>query len=155
MGVTDIRTIQEPTPGVLDDICTYGIIAKLPDDPAKRKKIFAWYWGHEHRCALYDQHPKWGVFGRCIGNGEGSNPPRVFVEDVAQNGQKPRARMAAEHVIGLGHRDVLIVGVEPPAFGVGERAQLEQVGPLVELERAREFTRTAIDNCHGINRLGR
>ena len=25
------------------------------------------------------------------------------------------ARMAAEHVIGLGHRDVLIVGVEPPA----------------------------------------
>jgi hypothetical protein len=33
------------------------------------RRIFAWYWGHEHRCVLYDQHPKWGVFGRCVGNG--------------------------------------------------------------------------------------
>jgi len=32
------------------------------------KKIFAWYWGHEHRCMLYDQHPIWGVYGRCIGH---------------------------------------------------------------------------------------
>src|SRR5262249_16133032 len=31
-------------------------------------KIFAWYWGHEHRCVLYDQHPTWGLFGRCIGH---------------------------------------------------------------------------------------
>jgi hypothetical protein len=34
-----------------------------------RKKIFAWYWGHEHRCVLYDAHPTWGVLGRCIGHG--------------------------------------------------------------------------------------
>jgi hypothetical protein len=33
------------------------------------KKIFAWYWGHEHRCVLYDQHPAWGVHGRCVGHG--------------------------------------------------------------------------------------
>jgi hypothetical protein len=33
------------------------------------KKIFAWYWGHEHRCVLYDKHPAWGVHGRCIGHG--------------------------------------------------------------------------------------
>ena len=33
------------------------------------RRIFAWYWGHEHRCVLYDQHPKWGVFGRCVGHG--------------------------------------------------------------------------------------
>jgi hypothetical protein len=33
------------------------------------RRIFAWYWGHEHRCVLYDQHPKWGVFGRCAGHG--------------------------------------------------------------------------------------
>ncbi len=32
------------------------------------KKIFAWYWGHEHRCVIYDQHPMWGIFGRCIGH---------------------------------------------------------------------------------------
>jgi hypothetical protein len=34
-----------------------------------RKKIAAWYWGHEHRCVLYDAHPAWGVLGRCIGHG--------------------------------------------------------------------------------------
>ncbi len=34
-----------------------------------RKKITAWYWGHEHRCVLYDAHPAWGVIGRCIGHG--------------------------------------------------------------------------------------
>src|SRR2546426_5948569 len=33
------------------------------------KKIFAWYWGHEHRCILYDQHPSWGFYGRCAGHG--------------------------------------------------------------------------------------
>lgn len=33
------------------------------------RRIFAWYWGHEHRCVLYDQHPEWGLFGRCVGHG--------------------------------------------------------------------------------------
>ena len=32
-------------------------------------RIFAWYWGHEHRCVLYDRHPAWGLHGRCIGHG--------------------------------------------------------------------------------------
>src|SRR5262249_22137300 len=22
-------------------------------------RIFAWYWGHEHRCVVYDKHPLW------------------------------------------------------------------------------------------------
>jgi len=34
-----------------------------------QRKIFAWYWGHEHRCVLYDAHPAWGLHGRCIGHG--------------------------------------------------------------------------------------
>jgi hypothetical protein len=33
------------------------------------KKLFAWYWGHEHRCVLYDRHPRWGLHGRCVGHG--------------------------------------------------------------------------------------
>ncbi len=33
------------------------------------KRITAWYWGHEHRCVLYDEHPEWGLFGRCVGHG--------------------------------------------------------------------------------------
>ncbi len=32
------------------------------------KRIFAWYWGHEHRCMLFDQHPVWGLYGRCVGH---------------------------------------------------------------------------------------
>lgn len=31
--------------------------------------FFAWYWGHEHRCILYDKHPLWSFYGRCIGHG--------------------------------------------------------------------------------------
>jgi hypothetical protein len=31
-------------------------------------KIFAWYWGHEHRCLLYDPHPTYGFHGRCVGH---------------------------------------------------------------------------------------
>jgi len=33
------------------------------------KKIFAWYWGHEHRCVVYDKHESWGLHGRCVGHG--------------------------------------------------------------------------------------
>jgi len=33
------------------------------------RRILAWYWGHEHRSVLYEQHPKWGLFGRCVGHG--------------------------------------------------------------------------------------
>ncbi len=33
------------------------------------KKIYAWYWGHEHRCALYDKHGSWDLYGRCVGHG--------------------------------------------------------------------------------------
>jgi hypothetical protein len=32
-------------------------------------KIFAWYWGHEHECVIYDKHPDWNMYGRCIGHG--------------------------------------------------------------------------------------
>jgi hypothetical protein len=34
------------------------------------KRVFAWYWGHEHRCAIYqERHDVAGLFGRCIGHG--------------------------------------------------------------------------------------
>jgi hypothetical protein len=39
-------------------------LGRLLDDG----KIFAWYWGHEHRCLLYDVHPLWNMHGRCIGH---------------------------------------------------------------------------------------
>ncbi|MEP7364707.1 MAG: hypothetical protein ABI972_15740 [Acidobacteriota bacterium] len=44
------------------------LVAKLSNQ-LKNRQIFAWYWGHEHRCVLYDAHPSWGLLGRCIGHG--------------------------------------------------------------------------------------
>ena len=32
-------------------------------------RIKAWYWGHEHDCVIYDEHERWKLFGRCLGNG--------------------------------------------------------------------------------------
>ncbi len=31
-------------------------------------KVFAWYWGHEHRMVAYQRHP-WSFYGACVGNG--------------------------------------------------------------------------------------
>ncbi|NUP08219.1 MAG: hypothetical protein HOW73_19390 [Polyangiaceae bacterium] len=31
-------------------------------------RIFAWYWGHEHRCMIYGKHPAWRMYGRLIGH---------------------------------------------------------------------------------------
>lgn len=32
-------------------------------------RIHLWYWGHEHRCVIYDQHPQYRLLARCIGHG--------------------------------------------------------------------------------------
>jgi hypothetical protein len=37
-------------------------------DLLAQRRIFAWYWGHEHRCLLFDKHPTFGLFGRCVGH---------------------------------------------------------------------------------------
>jgi Calcineurin-like phosphoesterase len=44
------------------------LVARL-SNLLQKKQIFAWYWGHEHRCAIYDAHPAWGLLGRCVGHG--------------------------------------------------------------------------------------
>ncbi len=52
------------------------------------RQIFAWYWGHEHRAILYDQHPTWGLYGRCVGNG-GYPYFRKDVAHLPPAGQRP------------------------------------------------------------------
>jgi hypothetical protein len=37
-------------------------------DVIESGRIFAWYWGHEHRCCLYDEHPDYGFLARCVGH---------------------------------------------------------------------------------------
>ena len=37
---------------------------------AEPGNVFAWFWGHEHRCLIYDRDPKrGGMRARCIGHG--------------------------------------------------------------------------------------
>jgi hypothetical protein len=33
------------------------------------QRIHTWFFGHEHRCVIYQPHPKYGLKGRCIGHG--------------------------------------------------------------------------------------
>ena len=33
-----------------------------------QKRIHAWFWGHVHRCIVYDMHPQWQLRGRLIGH---------------------------------------------------------------------------------------
>lgn len=35
----------------------------------RSKRIFAWYWGHEHRCSIFEEpDARFGIRARCIGN---------------------------------------------------------------------------------------
>lgn len=54
----------------------YSLLGEQGEKLAKKlrqlltgRKIFAWYWGHEHRCLLYDQHSDFGLHARCLGHG--------------------------------------------------------------------------------------
>ncbi len=55
-------------PYSLLDVQGPKLVAKLAPY-LENKRIFAWYWVHEHHCVLYDEYPTWGVRGRCIGHG--------------------------------------------------------------------------------------
>jgi hypothetical protein len=44
--------------------------------------ITAWYWGHEHQCVLYDAHPRFGLLGRCLGNGGIPEARKGLVKDA-------------------------------------------------------------------------
>jgi hypothetical protein len=44
-------------------------------------RVHAWYWGHEHRCVIYEQHRDYGwLLARCIGHG-GMPETRKKVKD--------------------------------------------------------------------------
>jgi len=53
---------------LLEDIGVPALANKLSEF-LNAGKIFAWYWGHEHRCLLYDLHETYQCRGRCVGHG--------------------------------------------------------------------------------------
>ncbi|MEA2840566.1 MAG: hypothetical protein QOF41_1896 [Methylobacteriaceae bacterium] len=46
------------------------------------RAITAWYWGHEHNCVIYDKHPTFGLYGRCIGHGGIPAPRKSEVKNA-------------------------------------------------------------------------
>jgi hypothetical protein len=54
-------------------------------------RLFAWYWGHEHRCVLYQANARFGFLGRCIGH---SGIP--YRRDDVKNAPIEEARNGAE-----------------------------------------------------------
>jgi hypothetical protein len=52
------------------------------------KRITAWYWGHEHQCVLYDPHPRYGLLGRCLGNGGIPEARKRAVREAAVESQQ-------------------------------------------------------------------
>jgi len=54
-------------PYSLLDVQGPKLVAKLQQHLAAGR-ISAWYWGHEHRCVLYDAHETFRLLGRCIGH---------------------------------------------------------------------------------------
>ena len=65
-------------------------------------RIFGWYWGHEHRCVVYERHPAWGLHGRCIGHG---GMP-YFRDDVSgyepEQGDERWRRVPAKNLVPSG-----------------------------------------------------
>jgi len=47
------------------------------------KRILAWYWGHEHRCVLFDRHDRYDLFARCVGH-SGIPRRRDEIQDAPQ-----------------------------------------------------------------------
>ena len=62
-------------------------------------KIFAWYWGHEHHCIVYDSSPDYQFHARCIGHG-GMPYKRKDLKDldkVREVGTARWRRLPADH----------------------------------------------------------
>jgi hypothetical protein len=47
------------------------------------EKVFAWYWGHEHICALYEKNSSTPYWGACVGNGS-------FIEPRSSPSREPK-----------------------------------------------------------------
>jgi 3',5'-cyclic AMP phosphodiesterase CpdA len=62
------------------------------------QKIFGWYWGHEHRCVIYEQHPAWKLFGRCVGHGG-----YAYFRD----------KLGSAQTVNNGHQDTVWKRLEP------------------------------------------
>jgi hypothetical protein len=88
------------------------------------KRIFAWYWGHEHRCLIFGEpDPQFGILARCIGHGGMPQSRGPTINLPAQGGQlwerSDWRRVAGKTAAGI---------IVPPS------AALEGANPFIEGE---------------------
>ena len=58
----------------------------------RSKRIFAWYWGHEHRCTVFEgPDANFGILARCIGHG-GMPESRKDTRNLPRAGEPLYAR---------------------------------------------------------------
>jgi hypothetical protein len=101
----------------------------------RSRRVFAWYWGHEHRCAIFDAADgAFGILGRCIGHGgmpqsrsATINLPRETGADFARAEWK---RSAARVVDGIQLSDVAVLDGENPLIA-GEEEKFAPHGYAV------------------------
>lgn len=54
----------------------------------RSRRIFAWYWGHEHRCSIFESaDANFGILARCIGH-SGMPQSRKATRNLPQCGEK-------------------------------------------------------------------
>jgi len=63
----------------------------------RSKRIFAWYWGHEHRCTVFEgPDANFGILARCIGHG-GMPESRKDTRNLPRAGEPLYARAEWRH----------------------------------------------------------
>ncbi|HZQ85910.1 MAG TPA: metallophosphoesterase [Acidimicrobiales bacterium] len=83
-------------------------------DVLDARRVTAWYWGHEHLCSVFDPHPNWGLYGRCVGHSGypyirpkfGDAPLEKLAHDASWRKVAPRAEAPSSLVLDGPNHDI-------------------------------------------------
>ena len=74
------------------------------------KRIYAWYWGHEHHCILYGPHKLYGLRGHCVGHGGFPYDRETKVVDPAPPPRPVWRRLDSRNLVPSGR---MLDGINP------------------------------------------
>jgi hypothetical protein len=88
-------------------------------DILRSRRVFAWYWGHEHRCSIFEApDANFGILGRCIGHGgmpQGRSATKGLPRDTRPEFARADWRKSAAQVReGNQLSDVIVLEGENP-----------------------------------------
>ncbi|MBN8987926.1 MAG: metallophosphoesterase [Rhizobiales bacterium] len=98
----------------------------------RSKRVFAWYWGHEHRCTIFEEPDRqFGIYGRCIGHG-GMPQARDLTRGLPRATDPRYAaadwRVCAEKTVGSNVLSRAVVLEGPNPFITGEEEKFTPHG---------------------------